>query len=264
MVLFIWSVVSSVALLEMFVPMIFFLDTGKNFSPPARRRNVPVHRNTRASRAVRRVLPQTRRRSLLRGSDSATELDIYSLVGARHRGAHGGTRRAPLRTASHRFEVACALSHREALRRFVQSGESVCFVFEDDNVIGERVSRFHEIRRWGAKNGDDFHVINVSPCNSLVLPGRVGLQRGNQGYERAHGEPQGAGIRSFTPVRMPIDDWLHSLPSECLHPRVFEQEDASAPLTMFTLVPFVRKLEYAMSAHVVLLSVACASIIFYE
>lgn len=184
------------------------------------------------------------------------------------------TRRAPIRTAEHRFEVACALSHIRALMAIVASGACVGFVFEDDNVVRDDcVERFHKLRKWAAKNSDAFYVVNVSPCNSLHLPvgkSTTRLMSRNQGCTNAlmvSRKGAQALLRCYAPVRMPIDDWLHSQPvSQCVHPRIFEQRDATEPLTVFSaVIPFIRKLEYVCCEHVVFVfsaSFVCIVLLF--
>ena len=174
-------------------------------------------------------------------------------------------RRSPIPAASRKFEIACALSHMAACKAIVESKCRWAFVFEDDNIIGEDcISRFKKIVCWAEENHDDFHLINISPCNSLHTF-RTGLLEKNQGCTNALLYSQAGAqyvVDNLLPLKSPIDDWLHlNIPrSYCVHKRIFSQYDSTAPLTLKTLLnPVYRKKEYLCNVHLMMVVASVSS-----
>ena len=170
-------------------------------------------------------------------------------------------RRTPLPGGSKEFEVACALSHLNACRAIVASDLDFAFVFEDDNVDGcECVERFEKLQQWASLNHHAFDVINISPCNSLHTL-KEGMLSGTQGctnsllYSRKGAQYV---VDNILPIRSPIDDWLHlNMPSgQCLHPRIFKQDDKVSIISV--LNPVLFKHEYLVNTYTVM-SYSCSA-----
>lgn len=65
-------------------------------------------------------------------------------------------------------KLACSISHRNAMKLFLQSHANACLVFEDDNVFPtmNKIQEFHYWYRWLSVNYDEFNLVNLSPCFS--------------------------------------------------------------------------------------------------
>lgn len=65
-------------------------------------------------------------------------------------------------------KLACSISHRNVLRTFLESGDDLCIIVEDDNKVPdeEEVQTFYYWYDWLQDNADKFNLVNLSPCMS--------------------------------------------------------------------------------------------------
>lgn len=165
--------------------------------------------------------------------------------------------------------LACAMSHRTACRALLDSNEQFAVVFEDDNEIPDlsTVTRYHMIVAELKKRVNDFNLINLSPCHSLLPLKRSQLQIKtvpNAHLYKATGCCTNAYIVSRAGAEYilqmdwntPWDDYLRKIPRAFdVHRRLFKQNSKPSSIGNKASSP-----EYKLIQPFTIAAAACALI----